>query len=437
MYGCPCVRVWCGQPWHEGPYWTGLTDRETEGTYILEVPRDHVFDGTTPWAPGQPANGHRDDDCVSMYENGLHEETCHGSYKLFFVCVQAIDAACATGPCGEGTCINADNDDGYVCDCTDTGMAGPQCADDEKDCDVNNGGCSDTCTDMYSQPRVCGCTQPGYRLDDDGMTCVADLNGCAQVSTVLADGTVACSCEAGYTTTDNGAICIADDCSGSSPCQNGGRCHGVVPNAQCKCSEFYTGDDCSVDVLECATDNGGCDHVCHEVVGGAPTCSCLSGFTTDDAGVTCVAATCPDEFPWEVAGQWCVKYDDTTHRFAEAVSTCEAAGGNLLSVSGRGALDQLLALLPVRFAQGRLYVEHRVHVLTFRSCRHLVPTTLTLDCMSHSWACKRGLMGRLLNCIPASGDMATRTPRQPARKWTVLCCTRRGVVITSSQCPRA
>ena len=308
-----------------------------------------MYDGTAmPWAPGQPATEHRDNDCVAMYEDGLHDETCSSYNKHFYVCVAFIQGACADGPCGEGRCINADNDDGYVCDCTDTGMAGPQCADDEKDCDVNNGGCSDTCADMYSQPRVCGCTQPGYRLDDDGMTCVADPNGCAQVTTVLGDGTVACSCEVGYSTTNNGGTCIADDCSGASPCQNGGRCHGVVPNAQCECSEFYTGDDCSVDVLECATDNGGCDHVCHEVVGGAPTCSCLPGFTTDDAGVTCVAATCPDDFPWEVAGQWCVKYDDTARRFVDSVSACEAAGGNLLSVGGRGALDQLLTLLPVR-----------------------------------------------------------------------------------------
>ena len=34
------------------------------------------------------------------------------------------------------------------------------------------------------------------------------------------------------------------------------------------------------DVRECDTDNGGCDHICTDFLGGY-NCSCRSGFRTD------------------------------------------------------------------------------------------------------------------------------------------------------------
>ena len=117
------MRVLGAQPWQEGPYWTGLNDRNTEGSYAWNG-ADYMYDGTAmPWAPGQPATEHRDNDCVAMHEDGLHDETCSSYNKHFYVCVAFIQGACADGPCGEGRCINADNDEGYVCDCTDTGMS--------------------------------------------------------------------------------------------------------------------------------------------------------------------------------------------------------------------------------------------------------------------------------------------------------------------------
>ncbi|EGG19290.1 hypothetical protein DFA_02077 [Cavenderia fasciculata] len=65
-------------------------------------------------------------------------------------------------------------------------------------------------------------------------------------------------------------------------CQNGGTCN----NGICTCTLQWTGTDCTTDVNECLTLNGGCNQTCTNTQGGR-TCSCGAGYTTSDGGVTC------------------------------------------------------------------------------------------------------------------------------------------------------
>ena len=43
----------------------------------------------------------------------------------------------------------------------------------------------------------------------------------------------------------------------------------------------------TTDVDECRTNNGGCDHFCHNYYGGHE-CSCRPGYTLEDDGHECV-----------------------------------------------------------------------------------------------------------------------------------------------------
>jgi len=268
---------------------------------------------------------------------------CGETHSL--VCTEPLEGACAEFPCGLGRCLNSTDDPGYECDCTGMGMVGDRCEIDVPECAVNNGGCSDTCVEMRGQAPVCQCSTPGYKLGDDGTSCIPDSCGCAQLCTQHIDGSTSCSCLEGYSTSDDGATCVPDDCTGSMPCQNGGGCRGTAPHATCDCDGTgYTGDTCTDDLLECTIDNGGCAQTCVENVGAPPTCSCLPGHTSPDGGVTCVADTCPPEFPWEVAGRWCVtKLPLYSHSIGR--TNCASLGGTPLRVASVGALDQLKALL--------------------------------------------------------------------------------------------
>lgn len=335
----------CLQPTLTEPFWTGISDRSVADQYSFAGTAAEFTINHDLWAEGFPVPGIRD--CVAMTSEGMKENSCSRRYS--YLCGRAISgSACAASPCGEGRCIQSDNAAGYECECTGTGLSGANCELDTQECAVNNGGCSDTCVELYRQDPVCRCSTPGYRLDDDDKTCVADACGCAQLCTHHIDGSTSCSCLEGYSTTDGGATCIADDCTASLPCQNGGLCTGAPPHATCDCDGTgYTGDTCTEDVLECATDNGGCDHTCVENVGAPPTCVCLPGFSSSDGGVTCVADDCPAEFPWVVDGRWCVKHvtRNTRDSWDIAKADCEASGSTLMPIVNQRSVDQLEVLL--------------------------------------------------------------------------------------------
>ncbi|XP_048581975.1 uncharacterized protein LOC116616154 [Nematostella vectensis] len=57
-------------------------------------------------------------------------------------------------------------------------------------------------------------------------------------------------------------------------CDNGGSC--VQPNV-CACTTAWAGPNCSQNVNECNSNNGGCDHLCNDTVGSF-NCSCYQGY---------------------------------------------------------------------------------------------------------------------------------------------------------------
>lgn len=209
-------------------------------------------------------------------------------------------------------CVNGLDDCVDGARCTDTSVAftcscpsgyvgtgrGDDGCEDENECTTDNGGCDTdpmaTCEDQEGAPRTCACPS-GYSGTGIG------ADGCVMGDPCL---------------TNNGGC----DTEPRASCTNN---PGAAPT--CACPQYYegtgVGDGGCSDVDECATNNGGCGDPgfrrCSNVVGGAPscttldlcaimnggcdttpmascaqtggstTCTCPSGYTTTDAGVTC------------------------------------------------------------------------------------------------------------------------------------------------------
>ncbi|KAL4609344.1 protein crumbs 2-like [Arapaima gigas] len=176
---------------------------------------------------------------------------------------------CAGEPClNHGTCI--DQVDSYECDCSNTGFTGPLCEEELLECASNPCQHNGTCEEGINQFR-CHCW-PGY----EGERCEVDIDECAeepcenggrcfqrsdrtQVSTLLntdqelsyanAAGYL-CWCRPGFTG-ENCSVNI-NECA-SQPCHNGSTCVDLVDRYACVCQPGFTDTECQVNINECAS----------------------------------------------------------------------------------------------------------------------------------------------------------------------------------------
>lgn len=130
-------------------------------------------------------------------------------------------------------------------------------------CDPNPCGHGGACTED-AKGFTCNCAGTGY----EGTTCEHDVDECIPVQVALNVGTNTPVFE--------------------GPCKNGGTCTDGVASFTCDCAGTgYDGATCTADVNECNTNNGNCAHTCTNSEG-SYTCSCSHGYSTNDAGVTCI-----------------------------------------------------------------------------------------------------------------------------------------------------
>uniref|UniRef100_A0A8C8RJA8 Crumbs cell polarity complex component 2 n=1 Tax=Pelusios castaneus TaxID=367368 RepID=A0A8C8RJA8_9SAUR len=211
-------------------------------------------------------------------------------------CENEIDE-CDSDPCQNGG-VCADQI-GYWCDCSDTGYEGEHCELEILECAsqpcLNNATCLEGVTN-YS----CACW-PGYT----GQHCEEDVDECAanpchnggmcfersnqtyyetrpdfprEFSYSQAAGFL-CWCQPGFSG-ENCSVNI-DECA-SEPCQNGGRCTDLVNGFLCHCLPGYSGVECAVNIDECRDD------------------PCENGATCEDAiaDYICYCAPSQDGILW-------------------------------------------------------------------------------------------------------------------------------------------
>ncbi|XP_053329703.1 protein crumbs homolog 2 [Spea bombifrons] len=257
-------------------------------------------------------------DCPAGYEGEL--------------CQYDIDE-CQSQPClNGGVCLDAINR--FQCNCSDTGFVGDTCEIDIPECASNP--CLNNATCLEGIKKYSCLCWPGYSGDH----CNVDVNECAEepcengalclersnqsyygselefrreFSYSQAVGYV-CRCQPGFTG-ENCSVDI-DECA-SQPCQNGGTCTDLINGFSCHCVPGYTGVGCNIDIDECEMNpcengascmDGVADYFCvcpepaeDEIIWGGKNCSVkLEG---------CVDHSCKNQ-------AFCIPtYEDNVHSY--------------------------------------------------------------------------------------------------------------------------
>ncbi|XP_058998330.1 protein crumbs homolog 2 [Mustela lutreola] len=259
------------------------------------------------------------DECASA--PCLHGGSCLdgvGSYRC--VCAPGYGGAscqldldeCQSQPCAHGgECHDLVN--GFRCDCADTGYEGARCEQEVLECEsapcANNASCLEG---LGSFRCLCwpGYSGPQCEVDEDecesgpcqhGGQCLQRsdpaLYGGAQATF---PGTFSfrhaagflCRCPPGFEGDECGVD--VDECA-SQPCLHGGRCQDLPNGFQCHCPDGYTGLACQEDVDECLSEpclHGG---TCDDTVAGY-VCRCPEAWGGHDCSVQltgCQGHTCP------------------------------------------------------------------------------------------------------------------------------------------------
>ncbi|XP_066223296.1 protein crumbs homolog 2 [Saccopteryx leptura] len=251
----------------------------------------------------------------------LHGGSCLdgvGSYRC--VCAPGYGGAscqldldeCQSQPCAHGGACH-DLVNGFRCNCTDTGYEGARCEQEVLECASAPCAHNASCLDGLGSFR-CLCW-PGYsgeqcEVDEDECAAGPCQNGgqCLQRSDQALYGGIRatfpgtfsfrhaagflCRCPPGFEGDD--CSVDVDECA-SGPCLSGGRCQDLPSGFRCHCPSGYTGLTCQEDVDECLS--GPCLHggTCDDAVAGY-LCSCPEAWGGHDCSVRltgCQGHTCP------------------------------------------------------------------------------------------------------------------------------------------------
>ncbi|XP_056393841.1 protein crumbs homolog 1-like isoform X2 [Hyla sarda] len=241
--------------------------------------------------------------------------------KYFCYCVPGFQGhhceidinECASKPCqNNGSCHNLK--DSYKCQCA-TGYTGVNCETEIDECQSNPCQNGATCRDHIGF-FTCKCPA-GY----EGELCQSDIDECqshpCQNEGVCIDAInrFHCNCsDTGFV----GEMCEIDilECS-SNPCMNDATCQERIKGYNCLCWAGYSGDHCELDVDECADRPCLHDGLCLErsnqsLYGTHPEfspdftydgaagylCRCQPGFTGENCSVNideCAYAICHND----------------------------------------------------------------------------------------------------------------------------------------------
>ncbi|XP_052779859.1 fibropellin-1-like [Mya arenaria] len=245
--------------------------------------------------------------CTNFY--GSFQCTCPALYEGI-ICQDSKLPGCDPNPCSNGKCVMDFNDpDEYRCICPSGfegkncnermacsgcthgkcvvsegqshcqcqfGFGGPQCTEDENECEAHICENNSTCHNTFGN-FSCEC-KDGYT----GKVCSEASGPCSKVTCLnhgtciqVTGSTYMCMCTAGFA----GDMCEnrVDLCA-RIICSNGGVCENVFEDFLCNCSSHWSGKLCDVDVNECSQSLCVHSRSCTNTAG-SYACDCQDGWT--------------------------------------------------------------------------------------------------------------------------------------------------------------
>ncbi|XP_057711453.1 CD248 molecule, endosialin a [Corythoichthys intestinalis] len=313
---CTATRPLRGFSWTTGDQDTEYTNWQKEYSHAMcSVPRCVVMGYNTQepsenfkWLDGScsvPVDGYLchyafKGMCPALWNEGSGNVFYATPFDLLSTLLTHLPlGSVATVPCEEKQqsvmCLS--REDGSVGWSRD----GPLCSDPPESqewCQRNNGGCEHFCKQAGAH-SYCECAE-GYRLGDDGQSCV---NSDLQFDCVPHSDGYGCACPEGYILSPDEHRCVdVDECL-QSPCEH--SCSNSPGTFQCSCREGYRLDEgiCE-DLDECLSDP--CEHAC-ENTEGSFVCHCRLGYSPQEGDPT----RCQDTDECQIAGtceQMCFNY---------------------------------------------------------------------------------------------------------------------------------
>ncbi|KAI8517000.1 hypothetical protein Bbelb_055810 [Branchiostoma belcheri] len=222
----------------------------------------------------------------------------------------------------------------------------PRC-EDINECDLANGGCEHTCTNLVGGSE-CSCLS-GYQLEDDGYHCT-DIDECADDSTnecdyacVNVESSFYCTCPEGYQIDlMDGKTCRPINCTGLYHPTHG-RVTAVGSDTACTTRDVVRGTRCR---YTCTEGYDPVDPTDRQVVEGDIVRECMTTGSWTDKRIECSARECPvltlpdhaQVYPLSCRsqvrfGKQCTVTCGTNYRLrGEAVTTCTNVGspGNVI-----------------------------------------------------------------------------------------------------------
>ncbi|XP_078670386.1 uncharacterized protein LOC144910800 isoform X9 [Branchiostoma floridae x Branchiostoma belcheri] len=187
--------------------------------------------------------------------------SCNADLPCYWQENRDIFGNCFPVDCDRGIYNQSDQCGDGVCCATGDKI---QCCDDINECETNNGGCEQICTNTIGSFE-CSCRE-NFVLANDSLSCNADLPCYWQENRDIFGNCFPVDC-------DRGIYNQSDQCGDGVCCATGDKIQ------------------CCDDINECETNNGGCEHNCTNTIGSFE-CSCMDNFLLANDDLACNAAVC-------------------------------------------------------------------------------------------------------------------------------------------------
>ncbi|XP_078670378.1 uncharacterized protein LOC144910800 isoform X2 [Branchiostoma floridae x Branchiostoma belcheri] len=192
--------------------------------------------------------------------------SCNADLPCYWQENRDIFGNCFPVDCDRGIYNQSDQCGDGVCCATGDKI---QCCDDINECETNNGGCEQICTNTIGSFE-CSCRE-NFVLANDSLSCNADLPCYWQENRDIFGNCFPVDC-------DRGIYNQSDQCGDGVCCATGDKIQ------------------CCDDINECETNNGGCEHNCTNTIGSFE-CSCMDNFLLANDDLACNGHTLDDTEP--------------------------------------------------------------------------------------------------------------------------------------------